>query len=737
MAKPMGRLIKTQQAESGQQRKRAWYPWLEAEREGGFSSLGVVIALSLVVTLIFTSSQVYWINSRAGDIQFAADAGALAAENVVAEYYVIARVTDSVLLSMTLFGLLVVGVSIIASCIPGGQAVGTKLMDFARSTFNVRDKIADQADPMLTELQKALPFLAVTNAAVTVAANSPGGIPYIAIALLVPLESEEVKHEDDGDMDAVADEIEEDNQKTTEAVDASDDAKKRMDSFKLIGWLADCGNDPENECMYKRAVKLAAITDPPKCSLEEWSFKMALDRAWMYYGARMHNDTAKNSSAEEETHHYVRMMYYQYALNVIGGGYVIENPDGSVDINFPKLPGNATEFKNTYMYVEDLFFLDQQGYLHGTTSCATFIQNGAAERRGSIQDLDNGRLFKCDLCNMDLKSVGNVMQPTSTNLTGFEYWYKTVAYAADDYSAASKQYARSEKQATDQAEEAVDGFEKALEMIKAKRINPHPPGRKGCIVIVFDPSQRSLPDGLQTSLMAQSRPLPPRVAISAAALGRDQSEEGNILADFLEGLKKTSDPAATSPILGTFDFVLDIWGTALMFYSEGVDGIVKGLGDICRAITGNPSSKLASWVEDTIMDSFKTFGLEPVDLHAPKPLIVNSAHVAGASLDSQISQLLMNSKRLYTSIGGSGSGTLVDMVFDGVDSEINSLAEGLITDGIVLYTFKLGSDPFSIQIPIRLRMSEGLVNSGVDYLREKLAILQGILENGDKVDVWE
>ncbi|MDR2957228.1 MAG: hypothetical protein LBU61_03470, partial [Coriobacteriales bacterium] len=86
------------------------YPWMEADREAGFSSVGVVIALSLTLVLIFSSAQVYWINSRAGDIQFAADAGALAAENVVAEYYVISRSVDSVLLSMTLFGLVVVGV---------------------------------------------------------------------------------------------------------------------------------------------------------------------------------------------------------------------------------------------------------------------------------------------------------------------------------------------------------------------------------------------------------------------------------------------------------------------------------------------------------------------------------------------------------------------------------------------------------------------------------------------------
>ncbi|MDR0308770.1 MAG: hypothetical protein LBH87_02440, partial [Coriobacteriales bacterium] len=95
--------------------KRSW-PWIDAD--GGFTSVGVVVALTLAVTLIFTSSQIYWVNARSGDIQFAADAGALAAENVVAEYYVIARTADAIVLSLSLFGIAVEGVGIIVSCIP-------------------------------------------------------------------------------------------------------------------------------------------------------------------------------------------------------------------------------------------------------------------------------------------------------------------------------------------------------------------------------------------------------------------------------------------------------------------------------------------------------------------------------------------------------------------------------------------------------------------------------------------
>lgn len=70
--------------------------------EQGFSTVGVALALLLSFALIFSAARVYEIESVSGDIQNVADSAALAAENVVGEYCVIATMCDAVVLSLSL-----------------------------------------------------------------------------------------------------------------------------------------------------------------------------------------------------------------------------------------------------------------------------------------------------------------------------------------------------------------------------------------------------------------------------------------------------------------------------------------------------------------------------------------------------------------------------------------------------------------------------------------------------------
>ena len=73
--------------------------------EQGFSTVGVALALLLSFALIFSAARVYEIESVSGDIQNVADSAALAAENVVGEYCVIATRCDAVVWSLSLVSL--------------------------------------------------------------------------------------------------------------------------------------------------------------------------------------------------------------------------------------------------------------------------------------------------------------------------------------------------------------------------------------------------------------------------------------------------------------------------------------------------------------------------------------------------------------------------------------------------------------------------------------------------------
>ena len=130
----------------------------------GFSTLGMVVALLVTLSLLFSAARVYRVSSASADIQNVADAAALAAENEVAEFMIVVRVCDAVVLSLSLTGLASYGLGIVALCVPGAAGVGEKLIEMGGKVMDARDAFADKAANGLNQLQKALPFLAAANA---------------------------------------------------------------------------------------------------------------------------------------------------------------------------------------------------------------------------------------------------------------------------------------------------------------------------------------------------------------------------------------------------------------------------------------------------------------------------------------------------------------------------------------------------------------------------------------------
>lgn len=90
------------------------------EADGGFTTVGMVLALLVTLALLFSAAKVYKINSVAADVQNVADAAALAAENQVASFYIVAQVCDAVVLSLSLSAAITAGAGAVALCVPGG-----------------------------------------------------------------------------------------------------------------------------------------------------------------------------------------------------------------------------------------------------------------------------------------------------------------------------------------------------------------------------------------------------------------------------------------------------------------------------------------------------------------------------------------------------------------------------------------------------------------------------------------
>ena len=714
--------------------------WL-VEKDGGFTSAGVVVALALTLALLFTTAQVYWINSTAGDIQFAADAGALAAENVVAEYYVIARVADAVVLSMSLFGLTVFGVAIVVSCIPYFQSVGAQLMEFGFKVFETRDKIAREAQAALMKLQKALPFLAAANAASVIHANSfspSGGASYMGIAILIPLNGVEIGFPDTSAVEEKAEVLQDLNEETSDATDATEDARKEMDAAKREGWMADCGAAP-GYCMYERTewlAKLSGVRNPYFSSAELWEFSYALDRARAYYENRKLNETPGNSSPEEQTRSVVRRNFYIYALEEMYASSARIDSKGVLNADFHRLARNVSEVKGTRLYTDRVYPADSDGVLHGYTDCPGF--EGAFSFYGSIADLDSGRCGNCSTCGLSVISVGNVASATTNTQYGFEHYYLMVADAADRYAKASKEYAEKKAKAEESASEAFDTYSEALNALKTQRIEVKPPGRNGCIVIAFDLGSHPVPGSFSSSFVGGGAKLPPRMAISAAALAVDAASEGNtILSSFLDRVQpEVTGSTSAAPISKGFSAVLKVWGNMLLAYSKGVDSMSEGLKKFIKDIPIIGDTPLADWAGKALQETIEAFGLQGVDLSAPKPVIVNSIHVIRAG-DYQVLDWVGTAKEEYNSLGSSGSGTLMDGIADGLLTKIEDQASIILESEFTIYTFSLGDFPGAPQIPIRIKLPDGVVEQGRGLLSDGLAHLSGLFGGGGGGRIWE
>ena len=160
--------------------------------EEGFSTVGMVLALLISISLIFTAACVYEINSCSSRVQEVADAAALAAENTVGEFYLVAGICDAVLLSLSLTTAGCLGLSVVCACVPPASGFSKTFLEMAQKTKKARDSFSESANESLERLAQALPFIAAVKAQEVYSANSSlsDGAHYQGIVVLSPWEVE-------------------------------------------------------------------------------------------------------------------------------------------------------------------------------------------------------------------------------------------------------------------------------------------------------------------------------------------------------------------------------------------------------------------------------------------------------------------------------------------------------------------------------------------------------------------
>lgn len=594
--------------------------------EEGFTTAGMAIALLVSLSLLFSAAQVYRVNRLAADVQDVADATALAAQAQVAEFMVAVRVTDGVVLSMTLLGITAYGLGVVALCVPPVAEIGGQLVSAGQKVLDARDAFAQRAAALLDELQKALPFLAAASAASVARANEDGGGEgYHGVALLLPSQGETITvGASDAETDlkqaveAQQDELAEAAARAEEAARAANDAKER-------GFRRDCGDAPAY-CMYERADHLASLgaaENPRYASVDTWSFSVALERARAYYAKRLLGERPENATVEEKARSALRRNFYRYAVGALREACA-QPPDENGAVSFPLLPRNADQMRGTTLYTDPAYPVDTEGEaptMHAWEGCPGL---GLTDYYGSAQTLDQGVFSECPECHFTVAALGSVAAASTSIENGFEYHYAAVAQAADDYRRAMEDAQPLSALAKTKAQGLLDKMVAALQDAGSMRIQARPPGADGCIALVVS-SGTATGDLFESAFVSTPSTLGTRAAIGAATLVADETEEASVVGDVLDGFG-----ADGSAAVGAGRIVLDCWAGMLRAYGSGQDGLASAVETALGSLPLAGSAGLGTWAADALRAGLSAVGLQPAETAPLKPVLVNSAAVARA-----------------------------------------------------------------------------------------------------------
>lgn len=713
--------------------------------EEGFTTVSMVLALLLTLALVFTGAQVYRIQSASAEVQEVADAAVLSAENQIAEFMVIARFCDAVVLSLSLTSIAAAGLGVAALCVPAAFPLSEGLLELTGNLVQARDSFGQKAAAVLNRLQEALPFFCAACAVAVAKANNAASenADYLAVALLVPSQGQAIAWEDADAAQGVLDDIEGDADDIRKRAQEAEDAARQADEAKERAFRRDCGDNPAY-CMYERASHLASMEgsqNPLYSSVDAWSFSVALDRAKAYYPKRLASEAPEDESIAAQARSALRKNFYRFAVQQVESGYVRETDDG-FDAYFPRLPRNTEQMRQTDLYTEAVYPVstvaaegDQGDGSEGggTGKAAMHAWDGCpgasgATARGSIAQMEAGDFATCPLCEFKASSLGKVAAASAAIDNGFEFHYEAVADEAALYQEA-RERAQGPK---DKVKGAVQGFLERLASLAGSfagsRLDPQPPGRYGAIAFVVNAGSLAPAGGLGGAFVAGGGSLGPRAAISAATLVEEQSDEGRtVLNSLLDGLRQDGGAA-----VGAAGLVLDLWSHLLRAYGDAGASLAEGLKGTLDSMPLVGASGLGSWVSGKLKDSVRALGLQPAKLGAKKAVLVNSAYVAQRGAGGFASGFIGFKSRVVAA--ASGADDLFSAVMNDAEREALAHVQALGATIDIASIELLGPDGPSLHLT--LPVPKAVREQSASAIQQLFDRLRGFRGSSSAAGVW-
>lgn len=674
-------------------------PMTFKRQEGGFTTPAAALAILVACSLVFVCTRTTTIGSRSGQIQYVADAGALAAENVIAEFVTAGQVVDAVCISLSLLGLTAYAASAVAAFIPGAQAAAAEIAQAGSKVLQARDRFAESAIQGLDAAQRALPAICAVRAAQVIQKNAEAsGTPYVGTAIVSPMKGASIDIPDGAKVKEAAQEIESKEGGIQEAAKRQEEAQKREDAAKRRAWLADCGSDGMN--MFERAKKLSTIApsrNPKYSSPERWTFAVALARAKAYYNARFAAEPGASALGSPELigESVARKRFYAYAKAQVSKGFIDRTASGAEAPHLVYLARNTQQIKETFLYTEAIYPVSNNNgtaYLHAYQGCPEY-QAGSPAGKASVSSIDSGSVHRCDTCKFNARTLGRVPSASTSINNGFEFHYKALVDAANDYVAAVNDGEQAKQDLVREKSSIGTLLKEAMESLKGARYDPQPPGRYGCICIVMAPSS---PAG-DVAFVQDDAKLPSRVAISGATLAPDGTDEqSSVISEVAQGLIPSGSLGS-----GILKALFNAWSSMLMAYSGSCEGIKAGfrksLGTIPFVGTALSNSAVSAFE-----GALTSVSLQPPDLSTYKPVLVNTSHIVERD-DGKIAEVLGNLKQSAQIYGAAYMHDLAALAKDlaGLDSISDFLDDrGLKLASIPLGSIGLGSKDATLYLPV-------------------------------------
>lgn len=699
--------------------------------EHGFTTTSMVLSLLITLALVFTAAQVYRINSASAEVQDVADAAALAAENQVAEFMLVVRFCDAVVLTLSLTGAVAMGLGLAALCTPATAALSEGLLEAGRSALQARDEFSDRASAALGKLQQALPFFSAACAAGVAQANDAdsGGSDYVAVAILLPDVGEPIEIASDDEAEELLDEIDSQADEIRSKAEEAERAAEEANNAKERAFMRDCGDNPAY-CMYERAARLAGLPgsdNPLYESVDTWSFDVALSRAKAYYRERLANEAPQDASLDEQARSALRSHFYRYVVDELDGAYVHDTGD-TFQANIPHVPSNTAEMRLTTLYTDAVYPVTTAAsgklVMHAWQGCPEAV---ASSGIGSIRDMEEGGYETCPVCGFTAASMGKVAAASTSIENGFEYHYEAVADEAEAYETARHRADEPAKDVKNRVGGLLGKLKEALKASADKRISVSPPGKYGAIALVVNAGTTSAAGGFASSFVTGGT-LGPRAAVSAATLVDEGSGEGhtalNSMLDSLRGQSVAADAAG---------IVLDAWSGLLSAYAGGQESLASAIQQGLDGLPLMGASGLGTWASGKLTDAIEEVGLQPAEAGALKPVLVNSAYVAAKGEGSFASGFVSVKQRIV------GHPLMSTDLFSALltDAERAALAkvEGL-GDSVEIASIQLlGEDGPSV--PITIPLPEAVKAQGVSVVQDLFARLRSFSVEAAEVRVWE